>query len=178
MTLHAASLAYLRERLGYDGVIVFYCLELNAIWTECGGTVEGAVPGLRSGCDSLVTCHTLELQTSALQNVCRAVKHSRIRLHQTQESAERMRKLTSSCATDSVHFAASIGVLVGVFRHIYLAPSATGHTPLLLVDERQQKQGWGSALLRQDRRHLTYSPNVNNCTEHPLPLFNCSPTSP
>lgn len=93
VTLHAPSLANLRKRLGYDGVIVSDCLEMDAVRTECGGTVEGAVTALRSGCDSVMVCHTLELQISALENVCRAVKDSRIPLHQIRESAERMRKI-------------------------------------------------------------------------------------
>lgn len=62
------------------------------------------------------------------------------------------------------HFAVSIsGVLVGFIATFTSSGAATGLIALLLVDERYQRQGLGSALLSHARRHLTSSPN--NCTD-------------
>lgn len=96
VTLHAPSLAILRKRLAYDGVIISDCLEMDAIKTESGGTVEGAVKALGAGCDSVMVCHTFELQTGALENVFQAVKKSRIPREKIGKSAERIRKLKGS----------------------------------------------------------------------------------
>ncbi|KAF2147574.1 glycoside hydrolase family 3 protein [Aplosporella prunicola CBS 121167] len=68
-TLNREVLQLLREDLGFDGVIISDCLEMNAIRTECGGTVKGAVTALRSGCDCVMICHTMELQQGALEAI-------------------------------------------------------------------------------------------------------------
>ncbi|EOD52867.1 putative gnat family protein [Neofusicoccum parvum UCRNP2] len=85
-TLDAAVLRSLRDDLKFAGVIVSDCLEMNAIRTECGGTVKGAVTALQSGCDSVMICHTIDLQTGALEAVFDQAKKDSAFRQQLQES--------------------------------------------------------------------------------------------
>ncbi|GME53063.1 hypothetical protein GTA08_BOTSDO04817 [Neofusicoccum parvum] len=89
-TLDAAVLRSLRDDLKFAGVIVSDCLEMNAIRTECGGTVKGAITALQSGCDSVMICHTIDLQTGALEAVFDQAKKDSAFRHQLQESHGRV----------------------------------------------------------------------------------------
>ncbi|KAK8211755.1 beta-N-acetylglucosaminidase, partial [Phyllosticta paracitricarpa] len=73
-TLDPKVLSKLRSGLNFQGVIISDCLEMNAIRTECGGTVQGAVTALKAGCDCVMICHTIDLQSGALEAVFEAAK--------------------------------------------------------------------------------------------------------
>ncbi|KAK8183646.1 putative beta-N-acetylglucosaminidase [Phyllosticta capitalensis] len=75
-TLDPKVLSKLRSNLNYQGVIISDCLEMNAIRTECGGTVQGAVTALKAGCDCVMICHTIALQSGALDAVYAAAEDS------------------------------------------------------------------------------------------------------
>ncbi|MCC3373894.1 beta-N-acetylhexosaminidase [Cohnella sp. REN36] len=62
----------LREQLGYEGVIVTDCLEMNAI-SETLGVARGAVEAVKGGADLILVSHRLERQIAALEAVCEAV---------------------------------------------------------------------------------------------------------
>lgn len=89
-TLDPLVLRSLRHDLKFPGVIISDCLEMNAIRTECGGTVQGAVTALKSGCDSVMICHTLDLQTGALDAVFEAAKEDADFLEQLEASHDRV----------------------------------------------------------------------------------------
>ncbi|OJD36812.1 uncharacterized protein BKCO1_9000163 [Diplodia corticola] len=89
-TLDPAVLSTLRKDLNFAGVIVSDCLEMKAIRTECGGTVQGAVTALKAGCDSVMICHTLDLQTGALHAVFDAAKRDPDFSRQLEESHGRV----------------------------------------------------------------------------------------
>ncbi len=67
----------LRQRLGFDGIVMTDCLQMAAI-SKSPGTPEGAVQALKAGCDVLLVCHTREVQRACYQAVLDAVRSSRV----------------------------------------------------------------------------------------------------
>jgi beta-N-acetylhexosaminidase len=67
----------LREELGYDGLVVTDCLEMDAI-ADGVETVEGAVQAIEAGCDLVTISHTPERQRGAIEAVVEAVESGRI----------------------------------------------------------------------------------------------------
>lgn len=118
-TLDPIILQSLREDLKFTGVIVSDCLEMNAIRTECGGTVQGAVTALEAGCDSVMICHTIDLQTGALDAVFNAAKNDqgfmgRLRESHGRVSAFNQEKFTLDPETSKRFAYASIDDLASV----------------------------------------------------------------
>ena len=67
----------LRDDLGYDGLVVTDCMEMDAVADELG-TVEGAVRAVEAGCDLVLVSHTPEKQRGAIEAVVDAVESGRI----------------------------------------------------------------------------------------------------
>nr|AYQ71656.1 beta-N-acetylhexosaminidase [Cohnella candidum] len=62
----------LREKLGFKGVIVTDCMEMNAI-SETIGVARGAVQAIKAGADIVLVSHRLDRQRAALEAVLEAV---------------------------------------------------------------------------------------------------------
>lgn len=82
----------LRERLGYEGVVVTDCLEMNAI-AETVGIARGAVEAVKGGADLVLVSHRLDRQVAALEAVYEAVLAGEIPASRIDEAAERIWKL-------------------------------------------------------------------------------------
>ncbi|MFC4779384.1 glycoside hydrolase family 3 protein [Paenibacillus sp. GCM10023252] len=82
----------LREELGYDGVVVTDCLEMNAIDTFYGPE-QGAVMALKAGADMVLVSHTLEKQRAAIEAVIAAVESGELPLSRVEEAAGRVLRL-------------------------------------------------------------------------------------
>lgn len=81
----------LREELGYKGLIVSDCLEMNAI-ADTYGTVEGAVQAVAAGCDLVTISHTAETQRAAIDAVVDAVRSGSIPESRVDASVRRIRR--------------------------------------------------------------------------------------
>jgi beta-N-acetylhexosaminidase len=79
----------LRNELGYDGVIVTDCLEMDAIASGTS-TVQGAVKALAAGADLLLISHQLELAHAAAEAIVTAVHEGEIPLSRLQAAHERV----------------------------------------------------------------------------------------
>ncbi|WP_027088111.1 beta-N-acetylhexosaminidase [Cohnella panacarvi] len=79
----------LREQLGYSGVIVTDCLEMNAI-SETIGVARGAVEAVKAGADLVLVSHRFVRQTTALEAVHEAVLTGEIPLSRIEQSAKRI----------------------------------------------------------------------------------------
>ncbi|GIP38764.1 beta-glucosidase [Paenibacillus sp. J31TS4] len=90
VTLSRAVLTgLLRERLGYEGVIMTDCMEMHAI-SKRYGTVEAAVMAVEAGADAVLVSHTHELQTGAIDALLAAVRSGRISEASIDRSVERL----------------------------------------------------------------------------------------
>jgi len=103
----------LRGTLGFDGVVVTDCLEMDAIaktkgigsnppsadstdaeeeWHGGPGIEEGTVLALEAGADIVMICHTYEKQIAAIERVWAAVESGRLDVKALKASGERIRK--------------------------------------------------------------------------------------
>ncbi|XEC96960.1 beta-N-acetylhexosaminidase [Paenibacillus tarimensis] len=82
----------LRTKLGYDGVVVTDCLEMNAI-SEGVGIAEGAVRAIGAGADLVLVSHRMDRQIEAIEAVIQAVKDGRISEEQIDMSVDRIIRL-------------------------------------------------------------------------------------
>ncbi|RKP55117.1 beta-N-acetylhexosaminidase [Cohnella endophytica] len=82
----------LRDQLGFDGVIVTDCLEMNAI-AETIGVARGAVEAIKAGADLILVSHRIVRQTAALEAVMEAVMTGEIAEARIDEAARRIWEL-------------------------------------------------------------------------------------
>ncbi len=79
----------LREELGYEGLVISDCLEMEAIASTVG-TVQGAVETLRAGADMALICHSLSRQREAKAALIAAVQSGYLPLSRLDEAVERI----------------------------------------------------------------------------------------
>ncbi|KGO44213.1 Glycoside hydrolase, superfamily [Penicillium expansum] len=76
-TLSPKVMGILRKDMAYDGMIITDCLEMDGIRATYG-TEEGSVLALRAGSDSIMICHTFDVQVASIKRVCEAIKSGKI----------------------------------------------------------------------------------------------------
>lgn len=81
----------LRQELGYDGMIVTDCMEMDAIAANYG-TVDAAVMAVEAGADLVLISHTAHLQAGAFEALLAAVQSGRISETRIDESVTRLLK--------------------------------------------------------------------------------------
>lgn len=87
----------LREKLGYDGLVVTDDLEMRAIAGHYG-VEEAVVRGLDAGVDQFLCCHTAELAERAIEAVVHAVERGAISREQLATANRRVRTFTERYA--------------------------------------------------------------------------------
>ncbi|WP_146418181.1 beta-N-acetylhexosaminidase [Haloarcula hispanica] len=87
----AVQTALLRNQLGFDGLLVTDCLEMDAI-AEGVGPAEGAVRAIEAGCDIVTVSHTFERQRAAIEAVLTAVRTGRLTEERIDRSLQRIRR--------------------------------------------------------------------------------------
>ncbi|GAB2699467.1 beta-N-acetylhexosaminidase [Paenibacillus thermoaerophilus] len=85
----------LRRTLGYDGVIITDCLEMNAI-SDTLGVAEGAVAALAAGVDLVLVSHRHDRQKAALEAVYEAVRSGRLDEARINASVDRILRLKAA----------------------------------------------------------------------------------
>jgi len=68
---------YLREKLGYNGLIISDCMQMEAISNRYG-TPEGCVLALLAGSDMVMVCHDADVQIASMTAVLKAVRSGRL----------------------------------------------------------------------------------------------------
>ncbi|MCW3794504.1 beta-N-acetylhexosaminidase [Paenibacillus sp. LS1] len=79
----------LRQELGYEGMIVTDCMEMDAIAVNYG-TVDAAVMAVEAGADLVLISHTANLQAEAFEALLAAVRSGRISESRIDESVTRL----------------------------------------------------------------------------------------
>lgn len=79
----------LRQELGYEGMIVTDCMEMDAIAVNYG-TVDAAVMAVEAGADLVLISHTSKLQAEAFEALLAAVESGRISESRIDESVTRL----------------------------------------------------------------------------------------
>ncbi|KAG6370719.1 hypothetical protein JVT61DRAFT_11105 [Boletus reticuloceps] len=87
----------LREQLGFKGVVVTDCLEMDAVAAKYTSE-KGAVMSLQAGADVVMICHTMGLQTGAIEETYKAVSKGELSLAALRESGRRIEALKTRFA--------------------------------------------------------------------------------
>lgn len=82
----------LRGTLGFKGLAITDCLEMNAISRHVGTTV-GALSAFKAGCDLLLISHTHEVQRQAYSALLKAVKTGEITEDRLDAAVDRILRL-------------------------------------------------------------------------------------
>ncbi|KAJ8516298.1 hypothetical protein ONZ45_g6367 [Pleurotus djamor] len=102
----------LRRDLGYEGVVVTDCLEMDAAMEEYG-TERAALESLKAGADIAMICHTMEKQIGAIKLVYDAVESGELPDDELTTSLARIKAFkkrfvgtwdSPSPSTDDDHF--------------------------------------------------------------------------
>ncbi|OBZ74417.1 Beta-hexosaminidase [Grifola frondosa] len=87
----------LREEMGFRGVIVTDCLEMEAVAGRYGSE-GGAFFSLQAGADIIMICHRFDRQVGALNEAYAAVENSRISINALVTSSRRIGALKDAFA--------------------------------------------------------------------------------
>lgn len=82
----------LKERLGFNGVVITDCMEMNAI-SNTIGTENGSVAAIKAGADLIMISHTLNKQEGALKKIIQAIENGEIDEKLIDKSIERINVL-------------------------------------------------------------------------------------
>ncbi|PLB52828.1 putative beta-N-acetylglucosaminidase [Aspergillus steynii IBT 23096] len=91
-TLSADALNILREDMQYDGMVVTDCLEMDGIRATYG-TEQGAVLALGAGSDSIMICHTYNVQVASINRVIGAIESGEVSTVRLMDALRRVAKV-------------------------------------------------------------------------------------
>jgi beta-N-acetylhexosaminidase len=90
----------LREKLGFDGLIISDCMEMQAIQSFFG-TTNGVVAAMDAGIDLVFISHTPKLAMEAIEKVEAALEEGRLKADEMDSSVERILLHKRRCAAMS-----------------------------------------------------------------------------
>lgn len=157
----------LRERLGFDGLIITDCMEMKAI-ADNDGTAEGAVRAIAAGADLVLISHRAAVQQEAIAAVRAAIESGRIPARRAEEALRRVRaarervaqqeraaglEVVGSPAHRALAAEAAAAAVTAVGNLGDLLPVRPERTLLLAVDpapvvEVEEREPAGSPVLR------------------------------
>jgi beta-N-acetylhexosaminidase len=88
----------LRNELGFKGVAISECLEMEALSHELG-VQNGAVMAMEAGCDLVLLCRSYEIQLEGLKGLKLGVDNSIITQDRLLTSVRRVLQLKSTCTS-------------------------------------------------------------------------------
>ncbi|KAH8922504.1 glycoside hydrolase family 3 protein [Atractiella rhizophila] len=140
----------LRKELGFQGVVVTDCLEMDAIAEPAQGgcgVEEGSVRALEAGADVLMICHTMERQVGAIRKVWDAVESGRLSWEELEASQNRIKSLklrfgtTISDEEFNVSWEKTKGNAVKLSESAYEKSIAVIRDPLSILPLKSSKSG-------------------------------------
>ncbi|MBD0382682.1 beta-N-acetylhexosaminidase [Paenibacillus sedimenti] len=126
----------LREELGFEGVIMTDCMEMNAI-AEHYGTVEAAVMAVEAGADLILISHSRDRQLDAIAAIERAVREGRLTEARIDASVVRLLALKARRGVFAPRPGAAAAPEVGTAAHCAVARRLSEASITLVKDERQ-----------------------------------------
>ncbi|MCP1309568.1 beta-N-acetylhexosaminidase [Paenibacillus tyrfis] len=126
----------LREELGFAGVIVTDCMEMQAIAAHYG-TVQAAVMAVEAGADIVLISHSRELQEGALDALLEAVRSGRISEERLDASVRRLLALKRKRLAAGAESHEAALDLVGCEAHRQTAQRISEASVTLVKDEER-----------------------------------------
>ncbi len=113
----------LREKLGFDGVIISDCMEMNAV-AETIGTERAAVMTLQAGVDLVLVSHTYARQLGSIEAIQLALQAGDLPPEVVHRAAERVLRLKDRFLSWDSLLAAPVPEWVGGSSHQHLRDQA------------------------------------------------------
>ena len=88
----------LRKELGFNGVVMSECLEMDALAQNIG-VAGGTVMALNAGCDLILCCRLFPAQKEALTGLKLGLENETITKERVYQSLERVLKMKSKCTS-------------------------------------------------------------------------------
>lgn len=88
----------LREDLGFDGVVVSECLEMEALSHNIG-VGGGTVMAVKAGCDLVLLCRSFSVQQEAIGGLKLGVENGMITKSRIQQSLRRVLEMKARCTS-------------------------------------------------------------------------------
>ncbi len=122
----------LREHLGFNGVIISDCLEMQAI-SETFGVQRGAVMALQAGNDLVLVSHLYERQQGSFEAIRAAVEANELAPQVILQAAERLLRLKAShLSWDRLPGVTKMPAIIGNEEHMQLQKRAYERLPVLV----------------------------------------------
>ncbi len=131
---HAVVTELLRKKLGFEGLIISDCMEMQAV-SGTIGTEQGTVGALKAGIDLVLVSHTFTRQRGSIEAVKAALQNGTLSEERIQEAAERVLRLKArSLSWDNVPDTNELAV-IGSKAHQRLRDHAYELSTTVVKDE-------------------------------------------
>ena len=122
----------LRERLGFEGVIISDCMEMRAV-SDSVGVGPGTVKALQAGVDLVLISHHHTLQRNGIDAIYAALQDGTLSVERIQQAAERVLQLKARTLTWDAPSRDDIGI-IGNEAHQRLRDDAYTRSTTLVRD--------------------------------------------
>ncbi|KAI8390948.1 glycoside hydrolase superfamily [Radiomyces spectabilis] len=139
---HVASLSseivndLLRKELGYNGVVITDCLEMDAV-KDTVGTAQGALVALQAGNDIAMVSHTYDSQRDAVNRLKTAITNEQVDKEALQASLKRVAELKDRFLSWDSVFKDDDLSQIGSDKHLKLSKQLYDRVPTLVRDRKQ-----------------------------------------
>ncbi|MHB8596059.1 MAG: glycoside hydrolase family 3 protein [Ktedonobacteraceae bacterium] len=131
---HAVVTELLRKKLGFEGLIISDCMEMQAVSATIGSE-QGTVRALRAGIDLVLISHTFTRQQGSIEAIKVALQNGALSEERIQEAAERVLQLKArSLSWDNVPDTKELAV-IGNKTHQQLRDHAYELSTTVVKDE-------------------------------------------
>lgn len=125
----------LREKLGFNGVILSDCLEMRAI-SDTFGTERAAVMALQAGIDLALVSHHYARQRGSIEAIQAAIQIQELSPQVVQQAAERVLRLKAdSLSWNDLPGATAVAACMGCESHLRLQRQAYELSTTLIRNE-------------------------------------------
>lgn len=124
----------LREQLGYAGVVMSDCLEMDAI-TNTVGAARGSVLALKAGIDLVLISHRADRQRAGIEAVLEAARSGELSAAEIERAAERVLRLKQRFLSWDDALPATASTWTGSTAHQQLARRAYEQSTTLVRNE-------------------------------------------
>ena len=122
----------LRERLGFQGVIISDCMEMRAV-TAIVGVEQGTVKALQAGVDLVLISHHAALQRSGIDAIYAALRNNILAPERVQSAADRVLQLKAHTLSWNAPSSDNL-TIIGNEAHLRLRDNAYARSTTLVRD--------------------------------------------
>ncbi|KAI9207160.1 glycoside hydrolase family 3 domain protein [Polychytrium aggregatum] len=126
-----------RERLGYRGMIVTDCLEMEAI-SETITAERGSVLALKAGADMVMVSHVLSRQIGSISAVKKALRSGELNLGRVQDAIAAVKQMKGEYTTWETALSRPSLDVISCEEHVRLSNECYRETTTLVHDRKRQ----------------------------------------